>query len=187
MNLSQSYPDLSAHIAQGLEQLGNIPEELLQTIEQSAQLIANQLLSGGKILVAADTQNQGVAQAFHFDLFERYKQQQPGLPALLLPTCANDRIDSFIRSAEILGQENDILLLVNSSELEVENNQLEQLHLNRGINSIYLGQNLSGLIDAGFTLSLPLASENKYRQLEMNLFILHCLSVRIQSIVFQGH
>ena len=143
MNLSQAYPDFSEHIAGAIEQLGGISEALLESTEQSASLIASKLLAGGKILLATDVDNRGPGEAFQFDLLERYKQQQPGLPVVQLPYCASSHTESYLRSAEVLGQETDVLLMVNSTDIIFENAQLEQLHLNRGISSIYLGQDLS--------------------------------------------
>lgn len=186
MNLSKNYPDLSEHIAEAIEQLGNIPEALLQGIEQAAQLIAGSLLADGKILLATSVETHGLGDAFHFDLLERHKQLQPGLPVVQLPVYGNDGVHGFLRSAEILGLEPDVLLLVSDTTITFEKPELEQLHLNRGINSVYLGPDSHSLGVAGFSTTLPLVSVNKYRQLEMTLFILHCLSVRIQSIVFQG-
>lgn len=187
MNISQSYPLFSANIAEAIEQLGNVSDLLLQSTEQASHLIANKLLAGGKLLLATDLENTGTGEAFRFELIERHKLDQPGLPIVALPYCANNDINSILRSAETLGQDNDILLVVSSNNLQTQDGQLDQLHLNRGISSIYLGQETPTLGSAGYSVTLPLSSANKYRSLEMNLFILHCLSVRIQSIVFQAH
>ena len=186
MNLSQAFPEIAPHIAGAIEQLGNIPESLLQATEQSAQLIAQQLMAGGKLMLATSAGNRGLGDALCFDLLERYKQQQPSLPVMQLPGNITESAADFFQLAETLGSKDDVLLVMNDFGLESQSLLAEQLYVNRGIYCVYLGSPAETPIDTGFSVQIPLPGENKYRQLEMSLFILHCLSARIQSIVFRG-
>ena len=185
MTLTQDYPQLSEYIAAAMEQLGGISHSQLQRIELAARHIADGLARGSKLLVQSSKSTQILAESLRDDLLWRYREQQPALPVLLLDHYDGLQGQDGLREAEAMGNEGDTLLLLQHQPARYGSQMLQQLYQNRGIVSIYMGPD-SDQLEQACLLGIELQAAAPARQLELGLFILHCLSARIQSLVFSG-
>jgi len=93
-------------------------------IKESAELIVNCLLEGGKILCCGNGGSAGDAQHFSSEMLNRFERERPGLPAIALTTdsstltsIANDYAyqEVFAKQISALGHPGDILLAISTS------------------------------------------------------------------------
>ncbi|RZK30214.1 MAG: D-sedoheptulose 7-phosphate isomerase [Hymenobacter sp.] len=95
----------------------------LACIAEAAELIANSLKSGGKVLTCGNGGSLCDAQHFAEELSGRYRQDRPALAAIALTeashlTCvANDYGFEFVfsRFVQALGRRGDVLLAISTS------------------------------------------------------------------------
>jgi D-sedoheptulose 7-phosphate isomerase len=98
-------------------------ERNLACIAEAAELIANSLKNGGKVLTCGNGGSLCDAQHFAEELSGRYRQDRPALAAIALTeashmTCvANDYGFEFVfsRFVQALGRRGDVLLAISTS------------------------------------------------------------------------
>src|SRR5580658_3076834 len=114
--ISRQYAELAQAVAEA--------ESGLAQVERCAELIADVLQSGGKVLTAGN--GGSAADALHLseELVGRYKNNRRALPAIALAsdgtalTCIGNDFgfdQIFARQVEALGQPGDVLVLFTSS------------------------------------------------------------------------
>lgn len=116
------------HIRKAFEEMQQVftqfvTEENIQKIEASAELMAQAILSGGKIISCGNGGSMSDAMHFAEELSGRFRDDRPGLPALSISdpahiSCvANDYgFDQvFSRYIQALGNKGDILLAISTS------------------------------------------------------------------------
>jgi len=125
--LSTSSDDpIATHLARSREALGRATQDvgLLETARQIADVIADALRSGHKLLLAGNGGSAADAQHIAAEIVGRYKQDRPAWPAIALTTdtsaltaIGNDYgfEQIFARQVEGLGQRGDVLLAITTS------------------------------------------------------------------------
>ncbi len=97
---------------------------LLSPISESAQIMVNTLLEGGKILCCGNGGSAADAQHFSSEMLNRFERERPGLPAIALTTdsstmtsIANDYAyqEIFAKQIAALGHPGDVLLAISTS------------------------------------------------------------------------
>ncbi len=120
--------DLIAHVQHSFHASANTKMEAAEAIApqvaRAAEMLAQSLLGGRKILACGNGGSAADAQHFSSELLNRYEMERPGLPAIALTTdsstltsIANDYCyeDVFARQIRALGQEGDALIAISTS------------------------------------------------------------------------
>jgi D-sedoheptulose 7-phosphate isomerase len=117
---------IAAHLALSREALERATQDagLLATARQIAEVIANALRGGNKLLIAGNGGSAGDAQHIAAEIVGRYKKDRPAYAAIALTTdtsaltaVGNDYgfEQVFSRQVEGLGQRGDVLLAITTS------------------------------------------------------------------------
>jgi len=117
---------IAAHLALSREALERATQDagLLATARQIAEVIANALRGGNKLLIAGNGGSAGDAQHIAAEIVGRYKKDRPAYAAIALTTdtsaltaIGNDYgfEQVFSRQVEGLGQRGDVLLAITTS------------------------------------------------------------------------
>lgn len=171
-------------------------EQLAPDIAAAADLIAQQLLAGRKVLSCGNGGSAGDAQHFSSEMLNRFERERPGLPAVALSTdtstltsIANDYHynEIFSKQVRALGQEGDILLAISTSGNSANVVQAMEAAHDRGMQVVALTGKEGGsmalkLTDGDIELRVP--SESTARIQEVHLLIIHCLCDLIDLQLF---
>jgi D-sedoheptulose 7-phosphate isomerase len=171
-------------------------DTLVPTISQAAQLCAQRLSEGQKILSCGNGGSAGDAQHFSSELLNRYSMERPPLPAIALTTdtstltsIANDYSyeEVFSKQIKALGNGNDILLAIstsgNSSNVI---HAIEAAH-NKDMNVIALTGKDGGAMSALLKptdIEIRVPSDTTARIQEVHLLVIHCLCDLIDLQLF---
>ena len=169
---------------------------LLPMIVHSAQLMADSLLQGHKILSCGNGGSAADAQHFSAELINRFERERPPLPAIALTTdsstltsIANDYSynEVFSKQVKALGQPGDVLLAISTSGRSGNVVQAVQAAYERDMRVVALsggtGGDLAALIsDNDVELRVP--SKQTARIQEVHLVIIHCLCDLIDAQLF---
>ncbi|MBT8148655.1 MAG: SIS domain-containing protein [Pseudomonadales bacterium] len=206
MSINENYPHIADHIAEAMQRLGDMPETLPQRIEQAAAHISQQLVSGNKLLVQGTAGIAPLAGLFCYNLLQRYPEQRPALPAIILPSSnlpvaaelmpsgtpsqANSNspeFRQFFRAAEAIANKGDVLLLLADQRMPGIIPALEQFHASRGASTILMApEPASNSPGNTHTKHIPLEYDTIAGIHEMSLFILNTLGDMIDAAVFGG-
>jgi len=120
--------DLQTMIQQALEEGIRLRQQCVETLpgplQEAAQLMANCLSNGGKILACGNGGSAADAQHFAGELVNRFEINRPGLAGIALThdasvitSIANDFSfdDVYARQVEALGRPGDVLLAISTS------------------------------------------------------------------------
>ncbi|NLR76361.1 SIS domain-containing protein [Leeia aquatica] len=116
---------INQHCADSATQILQHGEELATPLALAAEKLVESLLQDGKILLCADAHGQALASYAASRLLTRLQQARPGLAALhlsgdaglLAALQATDSLDTaFARQIEVLGHQQDALLLLCSDQ-----------------------------------------------------------------------
>ncbi len=171
-------------------------EQLAPGIAAAADLIAQQMLAGRKVLSCGNGGSAGDAQHFSSEMLNRFERERPGLPAVALSTdtstltsIANDYHynEIFSKQVRALGQEGDILLAISTSGNSANVVQAMEAAHDRGMRIVALTGKEGGsmalkLADGDIELRVP--SESTARIQEVHLLIIHCLCDLIDLQLF---
>ena len=171
-------------------------EELVPFIEQAGQVMAQALLSEGKILACGNGGSAGDAQHFSSELLNRFERERPSLPALALTTdsstitsIANDYSYNEIFSKQIraLGQPGDVLLAISTSGNSANVIQAIQAAHDREMIVVAMtgrdgGGMASLLLPEDVEIRVP--SKVTARIQEVHLLTIHCLCDQIDNQLF---
>jgi D-sedoheptulose 7-phosphate isomerase len=197
--MSLDHPFIAERIADAMQSLGGLPEDLPPMMMDAGLHMAEQLINERKIMALGFDSFAPLAQLFCNALMYNNAQQRPALPALLLNnnTCASaiaddENSDSWaIRPLKALGQAGDILLILAESA---------NAHSVQTTVAAALGNNISCIVIAADGIShgssidndsraiyLSLDSVNLTRMHELTLFILNCLNDIIDAQLFGSY
>jgi D-sedoheptulose 7-phosphate isomerase len=162
-------------------------------IMESAQMMVNCLLEGGKILCCGNGGSAGDAQHFSSEMLNRFERERPGLPALALTTdsstltsIANDYTyqEVFAKQIGALGHPGDILLAISTSGdslnvvRAVEKAKEQQMKVvaltGKGggeINALLHPEDRKICVDSDITARIQ----------EVHLLVIHCLCDQIDT------
>lgn len=162
-------------------------EPLAPQISRAADLMAQALLSDGKILSCGNGGSAADAQHFSGELLGRFERERPGLPAVALTTdsstitaIANDYQyeDIFAKQVRALGQPGDILLAISTSGNSQNILRAIATAHSRNLRVVALSGRDGGSIAQTLNaedIELRVPAERTCRIQEVHLLIIHCL------------
>lgn len=170
--------------------------QLVPDIAAAAQLMANSLQAGGKLLACGNGGSAGDAQHFAAELVGRFERERPGLAAIALTTdssiltaVGNDygyqRV--FSQQVQALGNTGDVLLAISTSGNSGNViTAIEAAH-QAGVNVVALtgrdGGKIASLLGAD-DLEIRVPSQVTARIQEVHLLVIHCLCDAIDETLF---
>ncbi len=184
------------HFAASLEAKQRTLEAMGSRIVQAAELLAERLRQGNKILVCGNGGSAADAQHFAAELVNRFEIERPGLAALALTTdssaltsIANDYAfeQIFARQVRALGRSGDVLLAIstsgNSPNVVVALDAAREL----GMTTLALtgrdGGRMAGQLGGG-DLEIRAAAVATARVQEVHILIIHCLCDLVDGLLF---
>jgi D-sedoheptulose 7-phosphate isomerase len=170
--------------------------ELPPVIAAAAQMLAQCLEEGGKILACGNGGSAGDAQHFASELINRYERERPALPALALTTdsfvltsIANDYAynEIFAKQVRALGQSGDVLLAISTSGNSANVlAAVEAAHLHDMRVLVLSGRDggmlAASLRDTDVEIRVPASSTARIQ--EVHLLVIHCLCDLIDHQLF---
>lgn len=170
-------------------------EELPDCIADGGALLAQCLLSEGKILCCGESQSGALAQIFASNLLNRYNYERPSLPAMALSADATTLTaitsdgnfnDIFAKQIRALGQPGDILLLVANSDAAGTGLQAIQAAHDREmlVISVSCGEHDSAALLLPEDVEICVPNTDRARVAEAQLLILNCLCELIDHQLF---
>lgn len=187
---------IEQHFTASIEAKQRTLETMGPRIVQAAELLAEQLRQGGKILICGNGGSAADAQHFAAELVNRFEIERPGLAAMALTTdssaltsIANDYAfeQIFARQVRALGRSGDLLLAISTSGHSP--NVLAAMAAAREIGMAIIG--LTGL-DGGRMaeqltendLEIRASATATARIQEVHILVIHCLCDLIDHILF---
>lgn len=189
---------ITAHIEASIETKQRSLAALVPTISQAAQLCAQRLSSGNKIMSCGNGGSAGDSQHFSSELLNRYSMERPPLPAIALSTdtstltsIANDYSyeEVFSKQIQALGSSGDLLLAISTSGNSGNVIRAIQVAHEKGISVIALSGKDGGaiapiLLPTDIEVRIP-STVTAHIQ-EMHLVVIHCLCDLIDRQLFGG-
>lgn len=189
---------ITAYIEASIETKQRALESLVPTISQAAQLCAQRLSSGNKIMSCGNGGSAGDSQHFSSELLNRYSMERPPLPAIALSTdtstltsIANDYSyeEVFSKQIQALGSSGDLLLAISTSGNSGNVVKAIQVAHEKGISVIALSGKDGGaiapmLLPTDIEVRIP--SDVTAHIQEMHLVVIHCLCDLIDRQLFGG-
>lgn len=151
-------------------------ESLARPIADAAQALTGGITAGCKLLVGGLGGGAALAQHFCAILVGQFERDRPGLAALALTNEARE--DVFARQVQALGQQGDVLVLIDPLAQEgLLQACIEAAHA-RDMNVVVLGARSAPTLravlgEADVLVAVP--HDRAARVIEMQLLILHCL------------
>ena len=165
-------------------------------IVQAAELLAERLRQGHKILVCGNGGSAADAQHFAAELVNRFEIERPGLAAIALTTdssaltsIANDYAFEhiFARQVRALGRPGDILLAISTSGNSPNVLTAMTAARERGLSTVALtgrdGGRMAGQLGEG-DIELRAAATATARIQEVHILVIHCLCDLVDHQLF---
>ena len=175
------------HFAESIATKQTAADALAESIAAAGQLMADALLSDGKILSCGNGGSAADAQHFSSELLNRFEMERPGLPAVALTTDAstvtsisNDYSyeEIFSKQVRALGKPQDVLLGISTSgNSENVIRAIDAAH-ERGMKVVALsgrdGGRMAELFEEG-DVEIRVPATRTARIQEVHLLTIHCL------------
>jgi D-sedoheptulose 7-phosphate isomerase len=175
------------HFAESIATKQTAADALAESIAAAGQLMADALLSDGKILSCGNGGSAADAQHFSSELLNRFEMERPGLPAVALTTDAstvtsisNDYSyeEIFSKQVRALGKQQDVLLGISTSgNSENVIRAIDAAH-ERGMKVVALsgrdGGRMAELFEEG-DVEIRVPATRTARIQEVHLLAIHCL------------
>lgn len=175
------------HFAESIATKQTAADALAESIAAAGQVMAEALLSDGKILSCGNGGSAADAQHFSSELLNRFEMERPGLPAIALTTDAstvtsisNDYSyeEIFSKQVRALGKPRDVLLGISTSgNSENVIRAIEAAH-ERGMKVVALsgrdGGRMADLFEEG-DVEIRVPATRTARIQEVHLLAIHCL------------
>ena len=175
------------HFAESIATKQTAADALAESIAAAGQLMADALLSDGKILSCGNGGSAADAQHFSSELLNRFEMERPGLPAVALTTDAstvtsisNDYSyeEIFSKQVRALGKPQDVLLGISTSgNSENVIRAIDAAH-ERGMRVVALsgrdGGRMAELFEEG-DVEIRVPATRTARIQEVHLLAIHCL------------
>jgi D-sedoheptulose 7-phosphate isomerase len=175
------------HFAESAATKQAASELLAPAIARAGHLMAQSLLSDGKIFSCGNGGSAADSQHFSSELLNRFEMERPGLPAIALTTdsstltsIANDYSyeDIFAKQITALGRDNDVLLAISTSGNSQNVNRAIDAAHERGVDVVALSGRDGGrmaLLLANNDVEIRVPAERTARIQEVHLVVIHCL------------
>ncbi len=199
--MSLDHPFIAERIADAMQSLGGLAEDLPPIMMDAGLHMAEQLINERKIMALGFDSFAPLAQLFCNTLMYNNAQHRPALPALLLNdnTCsttiaAGESADSWaIRPLKAFGQAGDVLLILAESANTHSVQTAVAAALVNNISCVVIAsdgisQDISSVNNNDSNaIYLSLDSVNLTRMHELTLFILNCLNDIIDAQLFGSY
>lgn len=187
---------IERHFAASLEAKQRTLEMMGPRIAQAAELLAERLRKGNKILICGNGGSAADAQHFAAELVNRFEIERPGLAAIALTTdssaltsIANDYAfeQIFARQLRALGRPGDVLLAISTSgdspNVRVAIDAAREL----GMTTLALtGRDGGAMADqlGAEDIEIRVAARATARIQETHILIIHCLCDLVDWLLF---
>lgn len=187
---------IERHFAASLEAKQRTLEMMGPCIAQAAELLAERLRKGNKILICGNGGSAADAQHFAAELVNRFEIERPGLAAIALTTdssaltsIANDYAfeQIFARQLRALGRPGDVLLAISTSgdspNVRVAIDAAREL----GMTTLALtGRDGGAMADqlGAEDIEIRAAARATARIQETHILIIHCLCDLVDWLLF---
>jgi D-sedoheptulose 7-phosphate isomerase len=175
------------HFVESIATKQTAADALAESIAAAGQLMADALLSDGKILSCGNGGSAADAQHFSSELLNRFEMERPGLPSIALTTDAstvtsisNDYSyeEIFSKQVRALGKPQDVLLGISTSgNSENVIRAIDAAH-ERGMKVVALsgrdGGRMAELFEEG-DVEIRVPATRTARIQEVHLLAIHCL------------
>jgi len=184
------------HFAESIRVKQEASETLAPVIARGAELIAQRLIQGHKVLSCGNGGSAGDAQHFSSEMLNRFERERPGLPAVALTTdsstltsIANDYHydEIFAKQIRALGQPGDVLLAISTSGNSTNVERAVEAAHDREMTTVALTGRDGGAIAAGLwetDVEIRVPAESTARIQEVHLLVIHCLCDLIDLHLF---
>ncbi len=160
---------------------------LLRLLE-AADLLANVIKGGGKIIVLGNGGSAAQAQHFAAELAVRFRRERRALPALSLPdpatltAAANDLgyEKAFSRWVEAVGRPPDALLALSTSGRSENVNAAVRTAKALGMRAVYLAGAQEPPVEADIVITVPTGETPRVQ--ELHQLLLHLLAGEIERL-----
>lgn len=183
------------HFAESIATKESSAEPLAESIAAAGTLMAESLLSDGKIMSCGNGGSAADAQHFSSELLNRFEMERPGLPAIALTTDAstvtsisNDYSyeEIFSKQVRALAKPQDVLLGISTSgNSENVIRAIAAAH-ERGAKVVALtgrdGGRMAGIFGPD-DIEIRVPADRTARIQEVHLLVIHCLCDIIDSTI----
>lgn len=184
------------HIQHSIAQLRDCQHQLPAQTAAAATLIANALLSGGKVITAGSGASIALAQYLTSLLTVRYQRERPGLPALTLGadsvtvltvTAESQHRDIFTSQLRVLAQPADVVVLFCAGAEQAALRNVIETAKDRALPVVLIHHEDSAALaellqSADVALCSPTPSGARTQ--EVHLILTHCLCDLIDVQIF---
>lgn len=196
-NCGKPSPATNGPVSEAIMELGRLAEQLASALEpqlrQAAELLADSLAAGGKLLACGNGGSAADAQHMVAELVGRLCKDRPALAALSLTTdpsvitaLSNDYgfENVFARQVEALGKPGDVLLGITTSGSSANVVAAAETARAQGMKVIALvGKEAKpALAEADVCIHIP--SSNAQRIQELHTALLHCICDQAEKRLF---
>lgn len=190
------YQIIADNFQNTIETIAMSVDTLAETIEQSSQLMVRALLADRKIIACGNGVDAALAQLFACNLLNRFEEDRPALPALTLGSDSasvtaiartNGFNDIFSRQLRALGQAEDVLLCINSSQGTGNLVRAVQTAQERNMGVIVMSNSGDGELSALLRpedVELRVPATRQARIVEMHTMALHSICELIDQSLF---
>lgn len=190
---------IDTHIAASLATVQAIADHLSDAIEAAANLIADCLLSDGKILCCGNAGSAAHSQHFATLMLNGFEQERPGLPAIALSSdtstvtaiAQDHRFEEvFAKQIRALGHSGDILMLFTISGTSPNILAAANAAHDREMRVVALTSGDGGALPPLLEerdVEVRVPSESAARIQEAHLLITHCLCDLIDHRLFSHY
>lgn len=189
-------PDIAEIFADHIETIAQTAATVQEGIVAASELIVHSLLSDNKVLIYGNGVANALAQVFATHLIHRFRQERPGLPAIV-PNADSVMLNAIgeelpmqevaAKQIRALGQPGDVLVLLSMPAFSDSQLRAIQAARDRDIAIILIGdlddRDTSSLLTReDIELTIPTAVPA--RLLECELVVIHCLCETIDHYLF---
>lgn len=189
-------PRIEQHFAASIAAKQRTLNTMGPRIVQAAELLAERLGQGAKILVCGNGGSAADAQHFAAELVNRFEMERPGLPAIALTTdssaltsIANDYAfeQIFSRQVRALGRPGDVLLAISTSGNSPNVMAAMTAARELGLITVALtgrdGGRMAGQL-GGQDIEIRVDAAATPRIQEVHILIIHCLCDLVDQHLF---
>lgn len=168
-------------------------DNAIPALVRAGQLLANCLLTDGKVLIAGEGIAMQDAPWLANSLAQYSERERPGLPAILLPSCPGMQDhadpDHLARSVQALGQPSDVLVLFSHHGTHAALGHAIHAAHERQMNIVILtghdGGNVPALLDEN-DVDIHVELTSRFRIHEMFLLLSFALCDLVEWQIFGG-
>jgi len=181
---------------QSIEAKMHVGEGLAPLIAESSEMIVHALVNENKLLLCGNGSSAAIAQIFNANLINKFENERPGLPSLVLGTDVTTQSaiadggsfnEVYSKQIRALGQPGDLLIIISSSGKPSNLIQAVQAAHDRDMSVIALtgqdGGDVSALLDVN-DIELQVQLESRTRIHEVHLLTVFCLCDLIDQQLF---